>query len=313
ILATGARAARLGIPGESLAGVFALRNLEDARAIDQAIGTSRRAIVLGGGNVGLQAAEALLARGVHVTVLVGSAHLLSQMADAEIGRRVARRFAEAGAEVRLSARVRAIQGTDRVAGVTLEDGTSLSAACVIVAKGIEPDVAWLKGSGLILGRGVQVDNACRSNLADIYAAGDCAEAQDPHTGRPSVSGIWPLAQEMGRAAGINAAGGEQRIRGALRMNAARFFGVPIITIGDITTERVEAAQSRVLVQSAASYRRLILHAGRLMSAQLYGDVSGAGLLYRLYREGVDLAGFLREDFDERDLAHRFARLTEAPV
>jgi NAD(P)H-nitrite reductase large subunit len=286
ILATGARAATLSIPGADLAGVHALRNLEDLEEIEKQTEPGRRAVVLGGGNVGLQTCEALLTRGVTVTVVVTSPHLLSQMVDAEAGRRIADLFIRHGLNVRTSRDAVEIAGDGHVEGVRLDDGELIGADLVIVGKGIKPNVEWLRGSGVRVGRGIVVDLSGRTSVPGIFAAGDCAEAIDPLTGRSAVSGIWPVAYEMGRAAGAAAVGVERPSAGALRMNASRFFGEPIISIGEVCPERLEGATAEVLVNRNAVYRKLVHHQGRLAGALLYGDISNAGVFYRLYRESA---------------------------
>ena len=158
---------------------------------------------------------------------------------------------------------------------------------VIEGKGIKPNVEWLSGSGVRVGRGVIVDLNGRTSVPGVFAAGDCAEAIDPLTGHSAVSGIWPVAYEMGRAAGAAAVGVERPSAGALRMNASRFFGEPIISIGEVCPEHLEGATAEVLANREGVYRKLVYHLGRLAGALLYGDISGAGGFYRLYREGSD--------------------------
>ena len=289
ILATGARAARLSIPGADLAGVFALRNMEDLEAISEWCGGApagpKHAVVLGGGNVGLQACEAFLARGLRVTVVAASPHLLSQMVDAEAGRRLADLFRAHGADVRTSRDAVEAVGGGRVEAVRLDGGELLAADLVLVAKGIVPNVEWLRGSGLRIGRGISVDLWGRTNVPGIFAAGDCAEAPDPLTGRLSLSGIWPVAYEMGRAAGSTAVGVERASAGALRMNASRFFGESIVSVGEVRQERLTGARAEIPTGRDGAYRKLVYYNGRLAGALLYGDISGAGDYYRQYREG----------------------------
>jgi len=284
IIATGARGARLSIPGADLAGVHALRNLEDLDQIEKLAAPGRRAVVLGGGNVGLQTCEALLTRGLSVTVVVTSPHLLSQMVDAEAGRRIGDLFIRHGLTVRTGRDAIEIVGEGHVEGVRLDNGELIGADLVIVGKGIKPNVEWLRGSGLRVNRGIIVDLNGHTSVPGVFAAGDCAEAIDPLTGRSAVSGIWPVAYEMGRAAGAAAVGVERPSAGALRMNASRFFGEPIISIGEVCPERLEGASAEVLVNREGVYRKLVHHQGRLAGALLYGDISGAGSFYRLYRE-----------------------------
>lgn len=290
IIATGAKASIPRVSGLDLGGVHVFRDLEDLTGIRPAVQPGRHAVVIGGGNVGLQVAEALAERAMQVTVVVRSAHLLSQMVDPEAGRRVGDLFTRHGAVVRTGRDVSAILGADRVEKVLLDDGERLSADLVVIGKGVEPNVAWLAGSGIAVRRGVVIDRSGRTNVPDVFAAGDCAEAPDPVTGLSVVSAIWPVAYEMARAAAATAVGIERTTRGALRMNASRFFGVPIVSIGEVRPERLSGATAHVLADGEDSYRKLVLRGGRLAGALLYGDITGAGIYYRLYRDAVDVSG-----------------------
>ena len=100
-----------------------------------------------------------------------------------------------------------------------------------------------------------------------------------------MSGVWPVAYEMGRAAGCASVGVEHPSAGALRMNASRFFGVSIVSIGEVRPERMEGASEQVLENSNGVYRKLVFCEDRLAGALLYGDISDAGTFYRRYREG----------------------------
>jgi NAD(P)H-nitrite reductase large subunit len=256
-------------------------------------------VVVGGGNVGLQVCEALARRGVDVTVVVRSSHLLSQMLDEEAGRRAGALFARHGVAVRTGRDVVEIAGDGRVDRVRLDDGECIEADLVVVGKGIHPNVEWLQSSGIRIGRGVVVDRSGRTNLPGVFAAGDCAETDDPITGQPTVSGIWPVAYEMGRTAGSAAVGGDRPSPGALHMNCVRFFDVAIISIGEARTGRVAGATEHVLAARDDVYRKLVMKDDRVIGAILYGDVAGAGLYYRLYRDGVELGGLRAEDLDRR--------------
>jgi len=294
VIATGARGAKPDIPGIDLEGVFLLRDMDDMIGINRTAVPGAGAVVLGGGNVGLQTCEALLRRGVKTTVVVRSPHLLSQMVDGEAGRRVGDLFSSHGLDIRTGRGVAGIKGDDRVEGVQLDNGELIEANLVVVGKGIEPNVEWLEGSGLAIGRGISVDNYGRTNLPGIFAAGDCAETVDPHSGEPSVSGIWPVAYEMGRAAGAAAVGVKKAGAGALSKNASRFFDTAIISIGEVRPGRIEDAVTVVLSNSDESYRKLVFENGLLLGALLYGDITGAGLFYRLYRDKVEVSREIRK-------------------
>ncbi len=286
VIATGARGQRIAVPGADLPGVFTLRDLEDLRGIEALLGPGRSAVVVGGGNVGLQAAEALRERGLSVTVVLRSPYPLSQMVDGEAGRRVGSLFSEHDLGLRPGRDPVEILGEERVTGVKLDNGEIIAADLVVVGKGIVPNVEWLARSGVEIGRGVRVDRSGRTNVPGVFAAGDCAETTAPLTGVSSVSGIWPVAYEMGRAAGSAAVGVDRPSAGALRLNASKFFGRTIISIGEVREERLPEARALVLESSSDVYRKLVYRDGRLVGALLYGDIAQAGEYYRLYREAV---------------------------
>jgi nitrite reductase (NADH) large subunit len=286
VIAAGARAECLRVPGAHLPGFFSLRNLEDLGGIEALGHPGRPGVVVGGGNVGLQVAEALATRGMRVTVVFKSPHLLSQMVDSEAGRRVGELFSEHALDLRPGRDPVEILGPDRVTAVRLDDGEVLAADLVVVGKGISPNVEWLQGSGVEVGRGVRVDRSGRTNVPGVFAAGDCAETLDPFTGRSTVSGIWPVAYEMGRAAGSAAVGVDQPSAGALRLNASKFFGRRIISIGEVREDRLPGARAEVLESSRDVYRKLVYWDDRFMGALLYGDIAQAGEFYRLYREAA---------------------------
>ncbi len=286
VVATGARAKALRVPGAGLPGVFTLRNAEDLDAIEEVARTGRRAVVVGGGNVGLQAGEALVGRGLRVVVVFRSSHLLSQMVDAEAGRRMAALLAAHEVALRPGCDVAEIIGPAKVSAVRLDDGELIPADLVIVGKGITPNVEWLGGSGVEVRRGVVVDRCGRTNLPGVFAAGDCAEAIEPLTGLHAVSGVWPVAYEMGRAAGGAAVGVERPSAGALRLNASRLFGRTIVAIGEVREEQLPRARACVVEESADVYRKLVYRGDRLVGALLYGDISQAGQFYRLYRDAA---------------------------
>jgi NAD(P)H-nitrite reductase large subunit len=255
---------------------------------------------------------------MNVTVVVTSPHLLSQMVDAEAGRRVATLFADHGLNVRTGCDAREILGRGRVEAVRLQNGERIPADLVVVGKGITPNVEWLRGSGIRVAKGVVVDPCGRTSVPGIFAAGDCAEVTDPLTGRSTMSGIWPIAYEVGRAAGSAAVGIDRPSRGPLRMNASRFFGVPVISIGEVSPERVDGGSAQILVHREGIYRKLVYCRGRLAGALLYGDVSGAGVLYRLYRDGVDVGDRIPAELEEKRLESVLAplipsALTQRPV
>ncbi|MDT0165485.1 FAD-dependent oxidoreductase [Actinotalea sp. AC32] len=202
VLATGARArvpvlAGL-VPGDPLpAGVHALRTLDDAREIVAATVNARRAVVLGGGVLGLEAACGLARRGLHVTVVHGGPHAMDRQLDADAGHVVGRGLAALGVDVRADAAAEGVVlDGGRARGLRLggADGGVVPAELVVLTAGTEPETALARAAGLAVGRGVVVDRTCTTTDPRVHAIGDCAEPPEGGTGL--VAQGWDQARRL---------------------------------------------------------------------------------------------------------------------
>lgn len=211
VWATGGAARSLGIPGEDLAGVLSLRTLDDATALRNCLTSVERFVVVGGGFVGLEAASALRGFGIEVTVLEAQDRLLQRVTGPVVSDYFMRRHVAAGVDIRLGAQATAIEGVEgRVTGVRLSDGSSVGADQVLVAVGLVPSVEPLLAAGAEGTGGVDVDVYGRTNLPDVYAAGDCASfpfGTHP-TGRVRIESIQN-ATEQGKLVAASILGERQ--------------------------------------------------------------------------------------------------------
>lgn len=329
LLATGAVPQRLGVPGEGLPGVFTLRTLDDALAVRRRLLRHRlrtdlaaegsevrpfsaeagpssrpqtRAVVVGGGMVGMKATEAFLKRGLAVDLVISSGRVLSQAMEAEGAELVAVLLREEGVVIHFHEDIASIEGnhTEGVTSVTLKSGTRIPCDIVVVAKGVSPRAELARQiPGVRVNRGVVVDRFLGTGLPGVYAAGDVAEAWDIARGVARVNAIWPNAVEQGRVAGINmaraalaggAAGvgcGRQAYRGAMAMNSLQIGRVPVMAMGfsnpPVDAEGVQGASW--FSRDRSAYRRLVFERGVLVGAVLIGDTEGAGLLRWLIATG----------------------------
>jgi NAD(P)H-nitrite reductase large subunit len=289
LLATGSRAAVPDIPGVETPGVFALKTMADALAIRERLPDVRRVAILGGGLICLLAVRALLKIGRSVSLVVSSDRVLSRLLDAGGGAIVQRRLEDAGARVLTRTDARAIVAKDgKVAAVATGDGRELPADLVILAKGIRSDVELARTGGLATGRGILVDEYCRTSRADIFAAGDCAEAPDLLTpGKRTISGNWFEAVAQGEAAGANMLDAGWPAPGALKMNVMEAVHTPVASIGMLEPPGAEA---RVLIRERDGiYRKLVISRDRIVGAVLVGDVAEAGLLAMFIRQRAQIS------------------------
>ena len=208
ILAVGAEPFVPDVPGTGLPGVFKMRTPDDAiaaRAWAEQNGC-RRAVVVGGGFIGLEVAENLLAKGLSVTVVDMASQLMPNIFDPEMAGYVKRQLQAKGVRVLTGTALQGITGTDRAAGVTTDGGT-LPADLVVLAIGIRPATAFLQGTGLEMVKGaILVDDKQATNLPDVYAVGDCAMVPNALTGKPQWSAMGSTANLTGRCLARNLSG-----------------------------------------------------------------------------------------------------------
>ncbi|CUR56753.1 putative Ferredoxin--NAD(P)(+) reductase fdr [metagenome] len=205
VIATGCGARRLDVPGAELPGVHYLRDLRDAHGLRSSLADAERVVVVGGGFIGMEVASTLLELGKQVTLVEVAPALLGVLGP-DLSRWVEEAFRERGGILHLHAGVAAIDGADRVQGVTLSDGRQLAADLVVVGVGAVPHVNWLAGSGIELDNGIVCTSRLETNLPHVYAAGDVARWHSQRLGRHHRVEHWSNAVMQGIAAGTNASG-----------------------------------------------------------------------------------------------------------
>jgi NADPH-dependent 2,4-dienoyl-CoA reductase/sulfur reductase-like enzyme len=244
IIASGARAVSPNIPGLALAGVFSLRSLEGGVATKQFIRARgvRRAAIIGAGYIGLEMAESLYAAGAAVTLVEASDNVMPG-SDPEISQLIEEELKQHQVEVRkqqlaLSFEPNA-EGT--VTRVVTDQG-NVEADLVVVAAGARPNVVIAREAGIALGetRAIATDEMMRTNIPDIYAAGDCVETRHLVSGRPFYLPLGTTATKQGRVAGENAAGGRATFPGVVGSSALKMFDLEVARTG-LSTEQAALA------------------------------------------------------------------------
>jgi assimilatory nitrate reductase electron transfer subunit len=255
--------------------VHAFRSLADCQRLEASITPGTRAVVVGGGLLGLQVARALSVRGLWTEVVEGADHLLASQVGPGAGRVLARDLRRLGTEVYTGAR--AVRLTDE--GLRLDNGYVLPTDLVVLTAGGRPSTALARRAGLMVGRGVVVDATLTSVTDDrIHAIGDCAEHRRRTTG--FVPPAWEQAEVLARVLRGEDAAYDGR-RSVARLRAT---GLEVAVLGD--PEHAEGEVVEVTNPIAGSHRRLVVHGGRIVAAALVGDLSRVGLITQLYDRGT---------------------------
>ena len=272
ILATGRESVLPALEGVALPGVFTLRSRQDLERLARYLRPDMRAIVIGGGPLGLESAWQLFLGGCHVTVLEEAAYLLRGQVGQRVSERLIRIAAERGVEIRTGVRVKRLAGEDG-AGVeqVILPGEYLNADLVMLCCGSSPRVELALEAGLEVGCGITVNSRMMTEKYGVYACGDCAEL-----GRVLCSSV-AVAQEMGRCAGRNAAGEDTLYRPAPAQLWMEAFGTRLFATGECGTWEDDVSEEYFLDANGGEqflYRR----AGRLSGAVLLGNTDAAQAL-----------------------------------
>jgi NADPH-dependent 2,4-dienoyl-CoA reductase/sulfur reductase-like enzyme/pSer/pThr/pTyr-binding forkhead associated (FHA) protein len=299
LVATGSRARPPPFQGGDLPGVMTMRTLQDARdMMDQLrAGAVARAVVVGGGPLGLEWVQALKLRGVHVTLVLREKKFMPGALDDVASDLLLARLRQAGIEVGLSEEILSAlpAAGGRLGAVVTKSGHTLPCEMVGVAIGVQCNTDFLANSGVALGasRGIVVDDRLRGSVPGIYAAGDVAE----HGGRTLQ--LWEPAREQARVAGRNMAGGDVAYRPGAHYFATRLYDLDFASVGNIApADNVEPLVDFPRRTGRISYRKVVVKQGRLVGALMLGEreerVRQRGRAFkRLIDEGVEI-GAIRD-------------------
>ncbi|MDV2990079.1 MAG: FAD-dependent oxidoreductase [Dehalogenimonas sp.] len=300
LLATGGKPIIPKMEGMGKAGIFNFINLADATKLEEYLPEARRAVVIGGGLIGISATEALIKRGLKVTVVEMKGYILNTILDEPAGRVAEMAVKKYGVNMMTGRTVARILGEDRVTGVVFDDGHEMVCDMVVVAVGVFPRVELAQAAGINVNRGIVVDNHMLTSLPNVYACGDASEAYDYVYGSGRLSPVWPNAYIGGRVAGYNMAGLPTPYRGGTAMNSLNYFGLELATAGMASPPSEEGYE--VLVKKGEDvYQKLIINAeGKLVGMIFVGNIDKAGIYFGLMRDRAVVTDFkdklLADDF-----------------
>ena len=281
VLATGSAPFIIPVQGKELPGVVTYRDLEDTNAMIAAAKPGAKAVVIGGGLLGLEAAAGMAARGAEVVVIHIMGHLMERQLDPSAGYLLQKDLERRGIKVHCKGATKAILGTDRVEAVLLDDGTVYPADLVCMAVGIRPEVRLANDAHLDVGRGVTVDDQMTTSDPAIFALGECVEHNKQLFGL-----VAPLYDQAKVLAAI-LAGQAADFRPVQTATKLKVTGVDLFSAGDFADG---PGREDIVFRDPGRgiYKRLVLEGDRLVGAVMYGDTADGAWFFSMVKDGTDV-------------------------
>jgi NAD(P)H-nitrite reductase large subunit len=295
LIATGSSAVRAPVPGADLPGVHSFWTLDEARGVIGGIRRGTHVVMVGAGFISFTILNSILSLGAKLSIVELAPRILPRMVDA-VGAELVESWLKAhGVTVRANVKLTRIEDAKGKKRLKFSAGPEILCDAVIMATGIRTNLEWLKGAGININQGIVVDERLRSNVPNVYAAGDVAEGRDLISGRAAVHAIEPTAQEHGRVVGANMAGKSLSYKGSLIINIVEVCHLDAASFGAWDDGKAEAVSS--LKKDRNAYRKLLFTGDRLTGAIIIGrsndiwTTNDVGMLKGLVQTGVSLAQF----------------------
>lgn len=311
LLAVGALAVPLDVPGSQLDGVFKLDHLIDARQIVKNAKRGKIAVVVGGGITALEIVEGLVAHGMKVHYLLRGDRYWSNVLDLQESKIIEQRLMQEGVELHFNVEIAEINGQqNRVSSVRLKNNTSLQCDMLAYAIGVQPQTHLAKQAALEVDRGILVDEYMQTNDPNIFAAGDVAQIYDPLLKRSVIESLWSPSREQGTTAGLNMAGRKKTYTKSVALNVTRLAGLTTTIIGtvgqgqdlDLTgiargdSETWHQLPDSTVAQSGfdVNHVRVMVGEQTLLGAVVMGDQTLSNPLQKIISNKVNISS-IRED------------------
>ncbi len=285
LLATGSNPFIIPIPGHDKQGVIGFRDIADVEAMLSAAQTHAKAVVIGGGLLGLEAANGLLKNGMDVTVVHLLDSLMERQLDKPASALLKTSLEERGLHFMMEAQTAEILGDERVTGVRFADGAELAADLVVMAVGIRPNIQLAQAAGIHCERGIVVNDTLQTFDPRVYAVGECVQHRQTCYGL-----VAPLFDQAKVAANHLANLGIARYEGSVTSTKLKVTGIDLFSAGDFN--EAEGDETLVLQDPGAGiYKKLVLHDDKIKGAVLYGDTLDGAWYFQLMREGSSITDF----------------------
>ena len=283
VIATGSVPFLLPLPGADKEGIVTFRTIEDCQKIMKISKQYKKAVVIGGGILGLEAASGLLNRGMEVSVVHNSGHVMEKQLDPMAAMLLQKELESQGIRLYLQTETQEIIGDSRVEGLRFTDGTELKADLVVMAVGVRPNVQLARESGIETNRGIVVNDYLETNAPDVYAVGECAE----HRG--IVYGLVKPLYEQGKVLADRLCGVECRgYEGSVLSTQLKVAGVEVFSAGRLHQDETTKAIT-IYDETTAVYNKVIFQDKKIIGAVLFGDTRDAARLLDMIAKQTDVS------------------------
>lgn len=286
LIATGSSPFIPPISGRYKDGIFTLRGLKDLNTIKNHLRDKERVMVIGGGLLGLEAAWALKGIGKKAIVIESAPFLMPRQLDKELGEKLAEKLRDQGIEVYTSVMVEQIIGDKEVEGIIVDNGESIIADTILMSTGITPNIQLAKETPIETNRGIIVDKHLKTNIENIYAAGDVVEYDN------IVIGLWTTAMEQGKIAGNNISGKKMEYTHPKPFSTLRIGNINLFSAGDILNydNIYEYKKGKDI------HHKLFVKEDNIRGAVLFGDIRQMGKIKNIVFSNKDIKEYLKEGF-----------------
>ena len=235
IIASGSQPSKFGCPGQDIEGVQGLYSYQDLQLMEENTSTISRAVIVGGGLIGVEMAEMLHSRNIPVSYLVREDRFWGNVLPSQEGTMIADHLKKHHVDLHLNTEIGKINGDEngRVKSVTLDNGEEISCEFVGLTAGVKPNIEFLRGSPLKINRGILINEYFETNVNDVFAIGDCAEHINPPEGRAKIEQLWYTGRIMGETLARNITGPKQEYNPGPWFNSAKFFDIEYQTYGTV--------------------------------------------------------------------------------
>ncbi len=276
------------------AGVFTFTKFSDAENILKYLEKNivSESVILGGGLIGMKAAEGLLNKNIKLKIVDLTDRLLANTFDKKASNYLEKKLVEQSSEfIKENTITKVTTKNNKIVSVTLQNKKVIKTNMLIIAIGVKPNLDIIEKTNIKTDRGILVNEHMQTNIKNIYAAGDVAQGKDFLSNTNSVIAIWPVAAKQGKVAGYNIVGKDVSYDGMFAMNSVEILGIPSISFG-ITNPDIKDSQYKVLSREDKNfYKKIVLKNNKVVGAILINSIDRAGIYKLIIKEQLDVSEF----------------------